>query len=158
MTMGGRRQRRSARALRWLVLLSCACTPISDDAYTREGQPHAEAIVAAIAHDWKADELVKNADPHMLEAFPEPQIAKMMATCAKELGSVKRQQTLVVSSGVGVGSPSGKFASYIIEIEGEKATARVTIGIQRTIAERWVVVGFSLGIQPTGAGPPATVQ
>jgi len=42
------------------------CAAVGDYPYMTEGQPHAEAVVAAVAREWKADALLKNADPSML--------------------------------------------------------------------------------------------
>jgi len=94
----------------------------------------------------------------MLEASPEPKIKELMATCSRELGASKQQRTLVGSTGIGVGAPMGKVASYIIELECEKGTARVTINI-RKIKDDWKVLAFWINVQGQAAavGSPSTV-
>jgi hypothetical protein len=134
------------------------CAAVPDYPYMTEGQPHAEAIVAAVAQEWKADALLKSADPRMLEAFPEPKIKELVATCSRELGAPKEQRTLVTSTGIGVGAPTGKFASYIIELKCEKGTATVTINIQK-VKDDWRVLAFWVNVQgqPRAALSPAAV-
>ena len=129
-------------------ILIAACTLVSDYPFMKEGQPHAEAIVAMVARDWKAKELIKLADPELLNVLPRPQIEKMITECSRALGRPKQQQTLMSSSGVaaGAGAGAGKFASYIIELQCEKATAKVKINLRKA-DNRWLVLGFWVDIQ-----------
>jgi hypothetical protein len=142
-----------------LLASLAGCATVADYPYMKEGQPRAEAIVAAVARDWSPEELIKSADPRLLEAFPEPKIKELVATWSRTLGAPKSQQTLVGSTGVGVGSPSGKFASYLIELRCEKATANVKINLQKT-KDKWAVIGFWVDIQEAGvrSSPMAPAQ
>jgi hypothetical protein len=115
----------------------------------REGQPHAEAIVAALAREWNPDELTKRADADLLKEFPETRVRELVASWSQALGPAKSQQTLVGSTGVGVGSPSGKFASYLIELQCESGKARVNINLRKA-NETWSVIGFWVDV----ARPP----
>jgi hypothetical protein len=104
-----------------------------------EGRPRAEAVVAAVSHEWNADELLKHADSKMLEALPEQKIREMVATSSRELGPAKSQKTVL--SEIRFGAPGGKYASYLIQLECEKGRARVRINLHK-VASAWTVTGF----------------
>jgi hypothetical protein len=125
---------------------------MADYPYMEEGQTHAEALVSAVAREWKADELIKNADPQMLAAFPEPKVEELVAACSRTLGPWKSQRTLMGSTGVAVGVPSGKFASYLIELNGEKATAQVKINLHK-VNDKWTVMGLWVDFQGSNNAP-----
>ena len=145
---------RSLCAVAALVLLA-ACGLAGDHPYMVEGQPHAEAIVAAFAREWNADELIKHTSPQMLSAFPESNIRKLANMCSGGLGRPKSQKTLTGSAGVDVGVSPGKYALYLIELQCEKAAARVQIKLRKTQGD-WAVIGFWVDSEPTVGASPAT--
>jgi hypothetical protein len=127
-----------------VTLQLVACTRVADYPYMTEGQSHADAIVAAVARDWKPDPLVLSADPRMLEVFPEPKIKELVAACSRTLGAPKHQETLLSQTGVEVGTFTGKSALYVIKLACERGTATIRIKVHK-VKDDWKVLGFDSG-------------
>ena len=133
-----------------LIATAAACSQGGDYSLMKEGEPYAEAVVRDVSQDWNADKLIAKADPRMLKAFPEADIRKMIADCANAVGSVKSQKTLAGQVNVETAIP-GKTTLYVVELNGEKANARVRVKLQKIDAE-WKVLGFWLQSQPPSLG------
>jgi hypothetical protein len=132
-----------------LVSIVSACSAIGDYSYMKEGEPHAEAIVHDVSHDWNADKLIAVTDPRMLSVFPAPEIRKMIAACADRLGSVKQQKTIMGSTGIETSIP-GMTALYLIELDADKGNALIRIKLQKN-AGQWKVLGFWVEGRPKDA-------
>jgi len=146
--------RGNAWALAFVGAVVCTSCGVSDHTYMLEGRPFAENVVAAVTKDWSPDRLIEDADPKMLEVLPEAQVRDLVATCAREIGKVRNQETLIGSTGYGVGPLTGRYASYLIKLEGENRTANVRVNVRRNQGY-WKVVGFWVEL-PTGAPYQAT--
>ena len=132
------------------LVVVASCGRAADYPYMVEGAPHAEAIVAALAREWNADELIKQMDPKLLAPSQETNFRELVATCSRELGRPRNQKTLLGSSGINVGVPPGKYAEYVIELQCEKATQQVKIRL-RKVSNDWTVIGFWVGPSPATA-------
>jgi hypothetical protein len=120
------------------------CT-INDAAYRDEGQAFVDAAIPAIAANWNADALIKEADPQFLEALPEPKARQMIADLSRELGPLKQVTPVVATVGYNVGSWFGKGAQYVSTLDCEKGKATLVV-VARKRGDAWRILGFHVNI------------
>ena len=129
------------------MLASLGCSQ-SDYAYMKEGQSYATQIVRSVGWQWKAGELISEADPRMLKAFPESEIEKMMSESASALGTLQEINPLAGAISVDSAIP-GKSALYMYDVKGQKGRATIRGKLQKQ-EQAWKILGFWVQIN-TGA-------
>jgi hypothetical protein len=126
-----------------LVIPGCSLT---DYGYMREGEPHALQIVQFVGWQWKPEELISEADPRMLKALPESEIAKMMSECSAELGILDEVDPVAGQVTRSTEIPD-RSALYTFNVKGRKGkSAVVQIRLQKQ-DESWKVLGFWVQIK-----------
>jgi hypothetical protein len=126
-----------------VVLLIAGCRPNQEYQYMRAGQPHAEAVAAALGSDWDSEVLFRAADPRVLHGRFRQDVTATIRELAGRLGPSKRQVTVEGATRFGVGSVSGQSATYVIIAECERGVAEIRISMQLQ-DDTWRVVGFGV--------------
>lgn len=121
--------------------------PDTGYAYANEGRPYANELLRAVSREWKADWLVKMADPRMLAVAPESKIHEMMDAVANAYGPARRQEMLAMNVGVET-DIAGTTATYLFRLDCEKKAARVVIKMQKSEGH-WKALGFRVEPMPS---------